>query len=231
MEADTANQQEMALTSNIPSETGRKNTVKRSVSRMAGFWFWSNFTAFVSLTIGCFAPGWLTYGDIDYSLWYFTHCDTTHDDIYYSFSSPIKCETMSYRQIRGSTRVHKVLDKADFTQAEALYCTGMILSFATLIKFYQHRQKVARGISDEFRLRKWAFLLILSSLSAVLVFLPVGMFNGGNGGTLPSVTLFSGIVLAGFGGAVMVLTATSMLLCCPALPCSVYKCDDTNEPV
>jgi hypothetical protein len=64
-------------------------------------------------------------------------------------------------------------------------------------------------------------------ISVVLVFLPVRMFHGKTRAAWSSVTRLGGIGSAGFGGAVMALTATSMFLCCPALSCSVYKFDCT----
>lgn len=229
LETDLENQQEQTLTGDVDKR--KKKTLKRSAVRLAGFMFWTNFAAFVSLMIGCFAPGWLTIGKNDLSLWHLTKCYLNSKHPIDAVKTFNRCEIISYYLVaRPPMDLHADLDYIDLVEAEVLYCIGMVLSFVTLIKFYQRRQKIAKGICDEICLRKWVLLFIMASLSAVLVLLPVGMFSGIKEKD-SFVPLFSGMVFAGFGGASMTLIATSMLLCFPVLPCKYFQFDDTQIPV
>ncbi|XP_053374320.1 uncharacterized protein LOC128546932 [Mercenaria mercenaria] len=204
--------------------------------RMAGFLFWANIVALFSLTIGCFAPGWLTVDNNDYSLWHITKCDTIslNDREIYRIDKLRPCETLSYRLIEAmpvGTDIHTALGYMDFAQAEVLYCVGMILSFVTLCGWYKFRRNVARDKCVDLIIRKWVFLFILAALSAVLIFVPVGMFSRERSSF---VSFFSGIVFAGFGGAIMALVAASILLhllCLPFPSCDICLYTSSDEPL
>lgn len=201
----------------------------------------------------------VTYTDVfqDYSLWYITQC---YDLGGTSFKCQTRtyrtieglheriCESYDCRKIEiGSLEITDkssvlyffdaalVFSYSELVRSQALYTVGLLLSCATLYVWCKFR----RGVADEkclgFSNKKWLLLFLFGVLSALFVLIPVFMYAAVSGkigndftGDVKSPL---GVVFGGFGGAMLVVCYTGVLMhliCCRSEK-DFYIC--TNSPV